>query len=83
MTATVTRAKRARNTLSDVFHERNQFNFIERSWRWALLSGSLLLIAVIGLVVGGLNLGIDFTGGVSYTVNVKSSTAPSVNTVCS
>jgi preprotein translocase subunit SecF len=81
VTATVTRAKRARNTLSDVFHERNQFNFIERSWRWALLSGSLLLIAVIGLAIGGLNLGIDFTGGVSYTVNVKGSTAPSVNTV--
>jgi preprotein translocase subunit SecF len=80
MTA-VTRAKRARNTVSDVFHERNNFNFIERSWRWALLSGSLLLVAVIGLVVGGLNLGIDFTGGVSYTVNVKGSTAPSVNTV--
>jgi preprotein translocase subunit SecF len=81
MTATVTRVKRARSTVSDVFHERNNFNFIERSWRWALLSGSLLLVAVIGLVVGGLNLGIDFTGGVSYTVNVKGSTAPSVNTV--
>jgi preprotein translocase subunit SecF len=81
MTATATRAKRARHTVSDLFHERTQFNFIERSWRWALLSGSLLLIAVIGLVAGGLNLGIDFTGGVSYTVNVKGSTAPSINTV--
>ena len=30
------------------------------------------------LVVGGLNLGIDFTGGVSYTVNVKGSSAPSM-----
>ena len=80
MTAT-TRVRRARHTISDIFHERTNFNFIERSWRWALLSGTLLLIAAIGLIVGGLNLGIDFTGGVSYTVDVKGSSAPSVNTV--
>jgi preprotein translocase subunit SecF len=79
-TATPTPVKRVRHTLSDLFHERTRFNFIERSWRWALLSGSLLLVAVAALAIGGLNLGIDFTGGVSYTVNVKGS-APSINTV--
>lgn len=80
MTAT-TRVRRARHTVSDIFHERTNFQFIERSWRWALLSGTLLFVAAVGLIVGGLNLGIDFTGGVSYTVNVKGSNAPSVNVV--
>jgi preprotein translocase subunit SecF len=71
---------RRRHTVGDLFHERTHFEFIERSWRWGLLSGSLMLIALISLAVGGLNLGIDFTGGLSYTVTVKGP-APSVNAV--
>jgi preprotein translocase subunit SecF len=81
MTATAPPVQQRRHRLSDLFHERTRYNFIERSWRWALLSGSLLLIAVAGLVIGGLNLGIDFTGGTSITVQVSGSTAPSINTV--
>jgi preprotein translocase subunit SecF len=81
MTTTAPPVQGGRHRLSDLFHERTRYNFIERSWRWALLSGTLLLIAVAGLAIGGLNLGIDFTGGTSITVQVKSSTAPSINTV--
>ncbi len=69
-----------RHTLGDLFHERTHFQFIERSWRWALLSGTFLLVAVIALAVSGLNLGIDFTGGLSYTVTVHGS-PPSVSQV--
>ena len=32
-------AKRQRHTLADLYHERTNFQFIDRSWRWALLSG--------------------------------------------
>ena len=71
---------RRRTTLADLFHERTNFNFIDRSWRWAVLSGTILVIAIAGLAIRGLNLGIDFTGGLSYTVSVKGA-APSVNSV--
>jgi preprotein translocase subunit SecF len=81
MTVTAPPVPPGRHRLSDLFHERTRYNFIERSWRWGLLSGTLLLIAVAGLLIGGLNLGIDFTGGTSITVSVKGSTAPSINTV--
>lgn len=69
-----------RHTLGDIFHERTNFQFIGRSWRWALLSGSLVLIATVSLVAQGLNLGIDFTGGLSWTVQVQGS-APAVQDV--
>ena len=72
--------RRRHHTLSDLFHERTRFQFIERSWRWALISGTFLLVSIIALAVSGLNLGIDFTGGLSYTVNV-SGPAPSVGQV--
>jgi preprotein translocase subunit SecF len=71
---------RARHTLGDLFHERTRFEFIARSWRWALLSGTILLISIGGLAIRGLNLGIEFTGGLSYTITVHGAT-PSVNTV--
>jgi preprotein translocase subunit SecF len=80
VTATEAPPVRRRHTIGDLFHERTRFEFIERSWRWGLLSGSLILIAVVSLAVGGLNLGIDFTGGLSYTVTVKGPT-PTVNAV--
>lgn len=61
-----------RHTLSDVLHERTHFQFIERSWRWAAVSLVVILVGMAGLVVrGGLNLGIDFRGGTSWTFEVK------------
>src|SRR6185437_2191755 len=30
--------ERRRHTFADLYHERTHFQFIERSWRWALLS---------------------------------------------
>jgi preprotein translocase subunit SecF len=55
-----------RHTLSDLYHERTHFQFVERSWRWALLSGAAVLVALVALVIGGLNLGIDFEGGTQW-----------------
>ncbi len=55
-----------RHTLADLFHERTNFDFIGRSWRWAILSGTVLLVGVVALAASGLNLGIEFEGGTSW-----------------
>jgi len=71
------RADGKRHTFSDLVHERTNFDFVGRSWRWALLSGTVLLICVVSLLGRGLNLGIDFEGGTSWQVEVEGS-SPSV-----
>ncbi len=60
-----------RHTLADLYHERTNFSFIQRSWRWAVVSGVLLLIGTGALLLQGLNLGIDFEGGTSWQVKVE------------
>jgi preprotein translocase subunit SecF len=64
--------ERRRHTFADLYHERTHFRFIERSWRWALLSGTLILISVLAFAVKGLNLGIDFEGGTQWEFTVSS-----------
>jgi preprotein translocase subunit SecF len=64
-----------RHTLADFYHERTNFDFTGRPWRWLILSGTLILIAVIALSTRGLNLGIDFEGGTSWQVPVKGKSA--------
>lgn len=44
------------------------FDFVGRRKIWAALSGVILLLAVVGLGVRGLHLGIEFKGGQIYTV---------------
>ena len=50
-------------------------DFVGRRWRWYAISGLILLVAVLGLTTKGLNLGIEFTGGVEYRVAVASGDA--------
>jgi preprotein translocase subunit SecF len=64
-----------RHTLADLYHERTNFDFTGRAWRWAALSGTLLLIAVVAIFTRGLNLGIDFEGGTSWQVPVEGKSA--------
>ena len=71
MTATTTgpppvKPKKQRHTWADLYHERTHFQFVERSWRWAVLSGTLILISVLAFAINGLNLGIDFEGGTQW-----------------
>ncbi len=66
------RADGKHHTLKDLYHERTTFDFLHRRWRWALLSGIVLLAGGLGLIVhGGLNLGIDFTGGTVWELTAK------------
>jgi preprotein translocase subunit SecF len=64
-----------RHTLADFYHERTNFDFASRPWRWAILSGTVILIALIAMFTRGLNLGIDFEGGTSWQGSVKGKSA--------
>src|SRR3712207_5068250 len=43
-------------------------DFVGRKLLWYALSGVIVLVAVLGLTVKGLNLGIEFQGGVEYKI---------------
>ncbi len=60
---------------NDLYSGRRSFDFVGRRWLWYGLSALILLVAVGGLSLKGLNLGIEFTGGAQYTVSVPSSQA--------
>ncbi|MEO3809141.1 protein translocase subunit SecF [Sphaerisporangium sp. B11E5] len=51
-------------------------DFVGRYKLWSILSGALLLISVLGLVIQGLNLGVEFKGG-----SVFSFTKPPASTI--
>ena len=47
-------------------------DFVGRKWLWYAISGLIVLVAVLGLTVKGLNMGIEFEGGVEYRVSMAS-----------
>jgi preprotein translocase subunit SecF len=59
-----------RHKLSDLYHERTNFQFIKHSRRWLILSGTLILISLSALVIRGLNLSIEFEGGTAWQVTM-------------
>lgn len=52
----------------EFFNKKTNIKFMGPRRRWYGLSGALVLAAVLLLVFRGLNLGIDFTGGVVFEV---------------
>ena len=63
-----------RHSLADLYHEDTEFDFLHRTWRWVLVSGLFLAIGLAAFGVrGGLNLGIDFSGGTGFQVTVQGS----------
>jgi preprotein translocase subunit SecF len=64
-----------RHSIADLYHERTNFQFIDRSWRWALVSGLLIVVSALAFVVNGLNLGIDFEGGTQWQFTVAEGSA--------
>src|SRR5207253_7950338 len=55
--------------LSDIFHERTNYDFIGPTKRWFAISGVFILIGIAALGIrGGLTLGIDFKGGTAWEV---------------
>ena len=50
------------------------YDIVGRAKRWYAISGAIVLIALLSLVLRGLNLGIEFTGGAEYQVPSASCT---------
>jgi preprotein translocase subunit SecF len=57
-----------RKALGRLYHGETAIDFYGRRWWGIIGSGILLLIAIISLVASGLNLGLDFEGGVAWEV---------------
>jgi preprotein translocase subunit SecF len=45
-------------------------DFVGRKWTWYAVSAVIIVAAVVGLSLKGLNMGLEFTGGTQYTVTV-------------
>ena len=62
-----------RHTLKDLYHEDTYYDFLDRRWRWALISGcSSSSRCSASSLRDGLNLGLDFTGGTSWQLTAAS-----------
>ncbi|WP_042404565.1 protein translocase subunit SecF [Streptacidiphilus carbonis] len=57
------------------------FDFVGRRKLWVALSGVILLAAILGLGLRGLNLGIEFKGGEIYTISKPGVTVSQAQTV--
>jgi preprotein translocase subunit SecF len=51
-----------------LYHGETDYDFVGKFNRWLLISGVIIAIGVISLSIRGLNLGIDFEGGVVWDV---------------
>jgi len=50
-------------------------DFVGRKWTWYAISAVIVLVATLGLTVKGLNMGIEFEGGVEYRVAMEPGSA--------
>src|SRR4051794_41986440 len=51
-----------------LYEGRVSIDFVGRKWLWYGISAAIVLLALFGLLGKGLNLGIEFKGGVEYRV---------------
>src|SRR5262249_34073704 len=70
-----------RHRLSDLYHERTNFQFIQHSKRWLIVSSTLIILSLVIWGVRGLNFGIDFRGGTQWSVQMASGKHASVSEV--
>jgi len=54
-------------------------NFVGRKYLWYAISAVILALSVSGLLVKGLNLGIEFQGGVEFSVSLPKSEVTQAN----
>jgi preprotein translocase subunit SecF len=60
---------------NDLYSGQRSIDFVGRKWLWYAISGVIILAAVLGLSVKGLDMGIEFVGGAEYKVQLASGQA--------
>ncbi len=55
---------------NELYDGRTSIDFVGRKWLWYAISGVVLAISLGGLLVNQLNLGIEFEGGVEFSVSL-------------
>ena len=70
-----------RNLRGRLYHGETAIDFYSRRWWGLIFSGVLLAITVISLFANGLNLGLDFEGGVAWEVPAESLTVDDARAV--
>ena len=68
-------------SLGRLYRGETTFNFFGRRWWGFGISIALMVITVLSLFTRGLNLGMDFEGGVAWEVPAKSLTVDDVKTI--
>ena len=57
-----------------LYYGETSIEFVRRKRTWFAISGAIILAGIISLATQGLNLGIEFSGGTSWTVQSRSAT---------
>jgi preprotein translocase subunit SecF len=57
---------------NELYTGKKSIDFVGRKWIWYAMSAVILLIAIGGWSIKGLNYGIEFTGGSQYTITLPS-----------
>ncbi len=64
-----------------LYHGETQFDFVGRRRVGFIISGALIVLSALSLIFNGLNLGIDFEGGVAWEFEANGQTAEDARTV--
>lgn len=75
--------RQRRGVAGRLYHGETAIDFYGRKW-WGLgISGLLVVITIVSLAVSGLNLGLDFKGGVAWEVPAKTLTVENARSILS
>lgn len=69
-----------KSAFGDLYHEKTNYQIIQKMNYWFILSGILIAVSVGSMFVNGLNTSIEFKGGTSFETKVNGKT-PDVNEV--
>lgn len=58
---------------NELYTGKKSIDFVGRRWTWYAISAVVIVAAIVGLSVRGLNMSLEFTGGTQYTVTVSGS----------